>query len=156
MKSLTVKILIAATVCLVLGTASGFSTMESISTWYQFLNMPAFNPPNWVFGPVWTILYIMMGAAFALVWHTPHPGRKKALILFIAQFTLNLCWSFLFFNLHLPGLAYFEIAGMAIIITFTILAFYKINKTAAYLLLPYLCWVLFATILNYSIWVLNK
>ncbi|HEY6914004.1 MAG TPA: TspO/MBR family protein [Paludibacter sp.] len=156
MRSLITKIIVCALLCLALGTASSFSTMESISTWYQFLNKPAFNPPNWIFGPVWTILYIMMGISVALVWHTPHADRRKAMIFFAVQFILNLCWSFLFFNLHLPGVAYFEIMAMCISIALTIIAFYKINKTAALLLLPYLCWVLFATILNYSIWILNR
>ena len=156
MRSLITKILISAFLCLALGTASSFSTIESITTWYQFLNKPSFNPPNWIFGPVWTVLYITMGVSFALVWHTPHKDRKKAMLIFGVQFALNLCWSFLFFNLQLLGVAYFEIMAMFISIIITILAFYRINKTAALLLIPYLCWVLFATILNYSIWILNR
>ena len=156
MKSLAVKIIVCAVICLLLGTLSGFSTIDSISSWYQFLNKPFFDPPNWIFGPVWTVLYIIMGVAFALVWHTPHEGRKRALQLFGVQFVLNLCWSFLFFNLHLLGIAYCEIVAMVIAISITIIAFHRVNKTAAFLLIPYLCWVLFATLLNFSIWLLNK
>ena len=156
MKSLTLKIIVCALGCLALGTASGFSTMDSIATWYQYINKPSFNPPNWLFGPVWTVLYLMMGAALALVWHTVHADKKRAYLLFALQFVLNLAWSFLFFNLHALGGAFIEIIAMLIAIILTLIAFYKINKTAAYLLIPYACWVSFASLLNFSIWILNK
>ncbi|NDP21299.1 MAG: tryptophan-rich sensory protein [Paludibacter sp.] len=156
MKSLIVKIIICASLCVALGTASGFSTIDSITNWYQFLNKPTFNPPNWIFGPVWTLLYLLMGIAVALIWHTPHPDKKRALQLFVAQFVLNLAWSYIFFNLHELGLAFVEIITLLIVIIFTIVAFYKINRKAAFLMIPYLCWVSFASVLNFSIWFLNR
>jgi len=156
MKSLTVKIIISASICLILGTLSGFSTIDSITNWYQFLNKPSFNTPNWIFGPVWTLLYLMMGISFGIIWHSTNNVQKRAMQLFAVQFVLNLGWSYLFFNLHALSLAYVEILSMIIAIIFTIFAFYKINKTAAILLVPYLCWVLFASFLNLSIWYLNK
>jgi len=155
-KSLLFKIIVCAIICLTLGTLSGFSTVDSIGNWYQFLIKPSFNPPNWIFGPVWTLLYLMMGVSLGIIWHSTNVGRNKAMLLFGVQFALNLAWSFLFFKLNVLGIAFVEIVTMLIAIVFTIFAFYKINKTAAYLLVPYLCWVSFASILNLSIWILNK
>ncbi len=139
-----------------MGTLSGFSTINAITNWYQFLNKPSFNPPNWIFGPVWTVLYLMMGISLGIIWNSTINGRKRAMQLFTVQFVLNLGWSFLFFNLHTLGIAFIEIIAMLIAIIFTIFAFYKINKIAAFLLIPYLFWVTFASILNLSIWFLNK
>jgi len=156
MKTLPFKIVVSAIICLTLGTLSGFSTIDAITNWYQFLIKPSFNPPNWIFGPVWTLLYLMMGISLGIIWYSTLEGHKKAMQLFAVQFVLNLGWSFLFFNLHMLGTAYIEIIAMLIAIIFTIFAFYKVNKTAAYLLIPYLCWVTFASFLNLSIWVLNK
>ena len=156
MKYLYVKITICIAICLSLGILSGFSTTDSIENWYQFISKPTWNPPNWIFGPVWTTLYILMGISVALIWHSNHEYKQKAILLFIVQFTFNLCWSYIFFNLHLIGWAFMEISIMLILIFLTIAHFYKINKTAAYLLIPYLCWVLFATVLNGAIWYLNK
>lgn len=155
MKSLAFKIIVCAIVCLTLGTLSGFSTIDAINNWYQFLVKPSFNPPNWIFGPVWTLLYLTMGISLGIIWNSTNNGRKRAMQLFAVQFVLNLCWSYLFFNLHALGIAYLEILSMLIAIIFTIFAFYKINKTAAILLIPYACWVLFASFLNLSIWYLN-
>ena len=112
MKTLTVKILVCAVICLTLGTLSGFSTINAISNWYQFLIKPSFNPPNWIFGPVWTLLYLMMGISVGIIWTSTNNGRKRALQLFAVQFVLNLCWSFLFFNLHALSMAYMEILSM--------------------------------------------
>lgn len=156
MKSLRVKIIISSISTLTLGIASGFSTINSINNWYQFIEKPTFNPPNWIFGPVWTILYILMGISFGLVWHSNHINKKNALILFTIQFILNLAWSFLFFNQHLLGIAFIEIIIMWLFILLTIKSFYSINKTAAFLLIPYLLWVSFASVLNGAIWYLNK
>lgn len=156
MKSLPFKILISTITTLALGIASGFSTIQSITDWYQYLNKPSFNPPNWIFGPVWTLLYLMMGIAFAMIWHSRHPQKNKAMLLFAIQFVFNLAWSFLFFNCHLLGIAFIEILLMGCFIALTINSFYKINKLAAYLLIPYLCWVSFAAVLNGAIWFLNK
>ena len=156
MISFPFKILISTITTLALGIASGFSTIQSITDWYQYLNKPSFNPPNWIFGPVWTILYLMMGIAFAMIWHSRHPQKNKAMLLFAIQFVFNLAWSFLFFNRHLLGIAFIEILLMGCFIALTIISFYKINKLAAYLLIPYLCWVSFAAVLNGAIWFLNK
>lgn len=156
MKSLLVKILISTITTLTLGIASGFSTIQSIKDWYQFLIKPSFNPPNWIFGPVWTILYVMMGISLAMIWHASHIQKNRAILLFTIQFIFNLAWSFLFFNCHLLGIAFVEILLMGYFIVSTIISFYKINKVAAYLLIPYLCWVCFATVLNGTIWFLNK
>ncbi|UEG49556.1 tryptophan-rich sensory protein [Ferruginibacter lapsinanis] len=156
MKKLAVKILICSTTCLLLGIASGYSTAGAIKNWYQYIVKPDWNPPNWLFGPVWTILYLLMGVSLALVWHKALVLPKKALILFIIQFILNLLWSYIFFNKQQIGYAFVEIACMLLFIVLTTISFYRINKTAAYLMLPYLFWVCFATVLNGTIWYLNK
>jgi translocator protein len=156
MKTLTAKIIICVLLCLGLGIGSGFSTVDAIQNWYQFVNKPSWNPPNWLFGPVWTVLYIMMGISVALVWHTRHAAAKKAITVFCIQFALNLGWSFLFFNMHQPLLAFIEIIAMWCFIVYTIILFARIHKSAAYLLLPYISWVSFAAILNYTIWQLNS
>ncbi len=156
MKSLLLKIAVCVLLCLTLGILSGFSTVDSINNWYQYINKPSWNPPNWIFGPVWTTLYIMMGIAVALIWHSAHQTKKQAIGFFIGQFILNLGWSFIFFNLHALGWAFAEIFVMLLFIALTLYAFYKINKLAAWLMLPYLLWVSFATALNGSIWYLNS
>ncbi|MEP7254479.1 MAG: TspO/MBR family protein [Ferruginibacter sp.] len=156
MKSLVLKISVCVVLCLALGLLSGFSTVESINNWYRFINKPTWNPPDWLFGPVWTLLYVLMGIAVALVWHTPHQNKKTAIIFFASQLVLNLAWSFIFFNLHAIGWAFTEIMIMLVLIAITIAVFYKISKPAAWLMLPYLIWVSFATVLNGSIWYLNS
>jgi len=156
MKKLATKIFICSTICLLLGLASGYSTVAEIQNWYQYIIKPTWNPPNWLFGPVWTTLYILMGISVALVLHTALTLPKKALVLFSTQFVLNLLWSFIFFNQHQIGYAFVEIVCMLFFIVATIISFYRINKTAAYLMLPYLLWVCFATVLNGTIWYLNK
>lgn len=156
MKSLTSKIILCSLLCLTLGISSGFSTVDSITNWYQFIIKPSWNPPNWLFGPVWSLLYLLMGISVALIWHSQDSNKKNAIQLFIIQFALNLGWSFIFFNQHEIGWAFVEILIMLTAIILTILSFYKISKTAAYLLIPYLCWVSFASVLNGTIWFLNK
>jgi len=156
LKSLFAKISVCIGICLALGLLSGFSTADSINSWYRFINKPAWNPPNWIFGPMWTLLYILMGIAVALVWHTQHQNKKTALTFFIIQFVFNIAWSFIFFTLHAIGWAFAEIVIMLILIVFTTASFYKISKTAAWLMLPYLAWVSFATVLNGTILYLNS
>jgi translocator protein len=155
-QKLSVKIALSIITCVGLGMASGFSTIQSITEWYPSIQKPSWNPPNWLFGPTWTLLYTMMGIAFAMVWHANHTNKKVALTFFIVQFMLNMLWSFLFFNMHAIGIAFAEILIMALLILITIFNFYKINKNAGYLLVPYLCWVSFASILNGAIWMLNR
>lgn len=155
MKTLLSKLLVSSFVCLLLGSASGFLTIESITGWYSTINKPSWNPPNWIFGPVWTTLYVMMGSAFALVWHANHVEKKRAIFLFVFQFVLNLLWTPIFFGLHWIGLALVDIILLFILIILTIMQFAKISKLAAWLLVPYLAWVGFASALNGSIWTLN-
>lgn len=153
-----IKIALVVLVCVSLGYFSGMVTRESVTTWYPTLVKPFFNPPNWIFAPVWTLLYILMGIAAGLVWTSGSDEKavKKALGFFALQFALNMLWSYLFFGLHNPILALVEIILLWLMIWETYNMFRKINKTAGYLLIPYLAWVSFATILNASIWWLNR
>lgn len=145
--------------CLAVGYFSGIVTRSAITTWYPTLIKPSFNPPNWVFAPVWSMLYAMMGVAAGLVWDKIDYERaavKNALIFFAVQLGLNALWSFLFFGLKNPMLAGVEIIILWLLIFETQQKFAKINKIAGYLLIPYLLWVSFATVLNGSIWWLNR
>lgn len=154
-----VKIAIALLVCLAVGYSASTVTRPSVETWYPTLIKPIFNPPNWIFMPMWTLLYILMAVAAGLVWDKikeQNEAVKKALLFFIIQLTLNAIWSYLFFGLKNPLLALIEIALLWLMIYETYLKFTKINKTAGYLLIPYLAWVAFAAVLNASIWWLNK
>lgn len=153
------KILTVVVTCVAIGYLSGTVTQESIMTWYPSLIKPSFNPPNWIFGPVWSMLYIMMGVAAGLVWDRIEYEKetvKNALIIFAIQLTLNALWSYLFFGLRNPMVAGIEIILLWLMIFETYTQFVKINKIASYLLLPYLAWVSFATVLNGSIWWLNR
>jgi len=155
----TVKIAIALIVCLLVGYSASVVTRPSVETWYPTLIKPIFNPPNWIFMPMWTLLYILMAVAAGLVWDKikeQNETVKKALAFFLIQLTLNAIWSYLFFGLKNPMLALIEIALLWLMIYETYLKFIKINKTAGYLLIPYLAWVAFAAILNASIWWLNR
>lgn len=153
-----IKIAIAILICLGVGFASGFATQSSVGDWYLTLEKPFFNPPSWLFGPVWTILYIMMGWAAGLVWsqNIDKEVKKKALLLFTFQLILNAAWSVLFFGLKNPFLALIEIILLWLLIRETYLSFKPINSLAAKLLLPYLAWVSFAALLNAAIWWLNR
>jgi tryptophan-rich sensory protein len=153
------KILVVVVSCLVVGYLSGMVTRASITTWYPTLVKPSFNPPNWIFAPVWTSLYIMMGIAAGLVWNQITSNKEavtKALQFFAIQLALNALWSYLFFGLHNPMLATIEVILLWLMIFETYSQFAKINKIAGYLLLPYLAWVSFAAVLTGSIWWLNR
>ncbi|PBJ13122.1 TspO/MBR family protein [Flavobacterium sp. ACN6] len=155
----TVKIIIALIICLAVGYSASLVTRPSVESWYPTIAKPVFNPPNWIFMPVWTILYIFMAVAAGLVWDKIKEQTeevKKALLFFIIQLILNAIWSYLFFGLKNPMLALVEIALLWLMIYETYLKFIKINKTAGYLLIPYLAWVGFAAVLNASIWWLNR
>jgi tryptophan-rich sensory protein len=151
------KILIAVLVCLGIGFFSGFATQSSIDTWYETLNKPSFNPPDWIFAPVWTLLYILMGIAAGIVWSKGyyHKWVKTAMYHFIFQLLFNGLWSIVFFGFRSPGLALLVILVLLVLIILTYKWFKVVSNTAAYLLLPYFFWVLFATVLNFSIWQLN-
>ena len=155
------RILIVVVTCLAIGYFSGMATQSSIKTWFPTLIKPSFNPPNWVFAPVWSMLYIMMGIAAGLVWNRLELSDdkelvKKSLVFFAIQLGLNALWSILFFGLRNPMLALIEIVLLWLMIYETYIKFGKIDKIAGYLFLPYLAWVSFATVLNASIWWLNK
>ncbi|HTK33399.1 MAG TPA: TspO/MBR family protein [Candidatus Paceibacterota bacterium] len=139
------------------GIVGSFFTVSSITTWYADIIRPTFSPPNWIFGPVWTTLFALMGIALFLVWQKGLAQRdvKIAVALFLAQLILNVCWSIIFFGAHNPGGAFVEILFLWIAILATIIAFFKISKLAGYLLVPYIAWVTFAAFLNYAIWTLN-
>jgi peptide-methionine (R)-S-oxide reductase len=156
MKSLLAKIMLCSLICLLLGSASGLLTIDAITGWYASIEKPSWNPPNWIFGPVWTTLYVMMGSAIALIWHSDHPDKKRAMYLFVLQFLLNLMWTPLFFGLQWIGAAFFDILLLFVLIILTIMKFAKISKGAAWLLVPYLAWVGFASALNGTIWHLNS
>ncbi|NWK64994.1 MAG: tryptophan-rich sensory protein [Sediminibacterium sp. Gen4] len=151
-----IKLIISIVLCVSLGSVGGLVTVNEIPTWYATLNKPSFNPPNWLFGPVWTTLYVLMGISVYLIWKQPvSTERNKALQLFILQFILNFCWSFIFFGLHATGWALMEMIALWILILLSILHFAKHSKTAAWLLVPYIAWVSFALLLNAAIWRLN-
>ena len=153
------KIAILVVTCLAIGYVSGMVTQSSIKTWYPTIIKPAFNPPNWLFAPVWTILFIFMGIAGGLVWSQIDQKREevtKALLFFAIQLFLNALWSILFFGLKNPMLALIEIVLLWLVIYETFVKFNKIDKIAGYLFIPYLIWVGFAALLNLNIWWLNK
>jgi translocator protein len=157
--SKSVKIAIAVAVCLSVGYGSGLATQSSITTWFPSLNKPFFNPPNWLFAPVWTVLYVMMGVSAGLIWskmETVPILVKKALWVFTIQLILNALWSFLFFGMCNPFLALIEILLLWLMIVETIKVFKSIDALASKLLIPYFLWVSFAMILNGGIWWLNR
>ena len=140
--------------CLGVGSIGGFATQDSVNGWYRTLAKPSWNPPDWVFGPAWTTLYIMMAVAAWLVWKT-RDRIAPAMILFYAQLALNLAWSLLFFGARSPGLALVEVVFLWSAVLFTMLAFFGRQTTAGWLFVPYLAWVSFAAVLNFTIWMMN-
>ncbi|RZJ66744.1 MAG: tryptophan-rich sensory protein [Flavobacterium sp.] len=153
------KIAIMVATCVGVGYISGQVTQSSVNTWFPLLEKPSFNPPNWLFFPVWTTLYVMMGVAAGLVWgriEIQREDTKKALLYFFIQLALNAAWSLLFFGLRNPMLALIEIALLWLMIYETFHKFIRLNKFAGWLFIPYLLWVSFAMVLNASIWYLNR
>lgn len=157
MKKKLSYIAIAVAVCLLLGFLSGFATQSSVTTWYATLNKPAINPPNWVFAPVWSVMYILMGIAAGMVWARGfyHIWVKTALYFFGFQLLFNGLWSIVFFGFRQPFAALVVILVLLVLIALTIKWFKVVSSTAAYLMVPYFLWVCFATYLNYKIWTLN-
>jgi tryptophan-rich sensory protein len=151
------KLILCIAFCQAVGIIGAIFTFDAIPTWYVTLNKPFFSPPNWVFGPVWTILYTLMGISFFLIIKKGWNSKKilSARNFFLAQLLLNFIWTPIFFGLKLPLLALFVILGMDILTVATIKKSYAISKWAAYLLIPYLAWISFATLLNAAIAVLN-
>ncbi len=152
------KLVIAVAVPLLVGGLSGFATARGVSDWYPTLIKPSFNPPEWVFGPVWTVLYISMGVAAFLVWREglDGDGVRIALAVFAIQLALNGLWSILFFGMQSPVWALVEIALLWTAIGITVVLFWRIAPLPGALLLPYWAWVSFALLLNASLWWLNR
>ncbi len=151
-----VKLILCIIIPLSIGALSGFATASGIDSWYMTLNKPTFNPPNYIFSPVWTLLYTLMGISIYLILQAPkNEYTKKAIAIFSIQLFLNFWWSILFFKFHLLGVAFVEIILIWLSILTMIIVFYKINKTASYLQIPYLLWVSFASVLNFTYWLIN-
>ncbi len=148
------KLIVSLFIVFAVAAIGSFFTADSIATWYASLAKPEFNPPNWLFGPVWTFLYITIAVSLYLVWNK-NKLRGTALYAFALQLALNAAWSVIFFGFHLPFIALLCIILLLFSIAWTIVEFYKVNKTASYLLVPYLVWVTFASVLNYWIVILN-
>jgi translocator protein len=157
MKTL-LKLAVSISVPLVVGVLSGVATARGVTEWYPTLTRPAFTPPSWIFGPVWTLLYLMMGFAAFLVWQwgLEAAGVRVALVAFLVQLALNGLWSLLFFGLRAPGAAFVDIILLWLAIAVTTWLFWRVVHVAGALMLPYLAWVTFAAVLNGSIWSLNR
>lgn len=149
------QVLSAIVLCQAAGMIGSLFTSSAIPNWYAALQKPWFTPPSWVFAPVWITLYTLMGISFYLVCKK-RPRNKLPIYIFLIQLALNALWSYLFFGLHNPFYALIEIVLLNIAILATIILFYKVDKRASYLLIPYIVWTTIATFLNYYIWVLNS
>ena len=152
------KLLISIGVPVAVGASAGFFTSTGSNSWYQTIEKPSWQPPGWLFGPVWTTLYILMGIALYLVWKSSAPPKLKrmAITLWVIQLVFNFFWSFIFFNQHQIDWALAEILVLWFFILLTIIYFARISKLVAWLLVPYISWVSFASLLTYSIYELNK
>jgi len=154
----TIRLAGSIVLCMLAGFMGSFVTRPKIPGWYAALEKPSFNPPGWLFGPVWTVLYILMGIALFLVWRKGLAARgvRAAVIVFLAQLVLNALWSFAFFGAESPLAGLIMIAALWMAIVATIALFAPISRTAAALLIPYILWVSFAAVLNASIYHLNR
>lgn len=175
-----VKFIVSIVICQLAGIVGSVFTTPEINGWYRTLNKPSFQPPNWLFGPVWTLLFLLMGVALYLVWAKNWQidfaigkfdkkswnnfslkfwsgswQKTNIILIFALQLLLNILWSYIFFGMKNLGMAFFEIMALWIAILYTILNFYRVSKKAAYLLLPYILWVTFAGVLNFAVWMLN-
>jgi translocator protein len=150
------KLAVSILACLAAGIMGSAFTFQAISGWYSSLIKPFWTPPSWAFGPVWTVLYILMGISLYLVWSAKLADRKSlALSVFVVQLALNVSWSVLFFGLRSPLLGFAGIIALWVLIVATIILFSRISMKAALLLLPYIIWVTIAACLNFSVWMLN-
>lgn len=174
------KLVVSIIICELAGSIGAIFTTPAINSWYKTLNKPFFNPPNWIFGPVWTTLFVLMGISLYLVWTKKLVIKneigfkhKKAwnslsqkffngalqkeniILVFAFQLVLNVLWSVIFFGAQNMGLAFFELLMLWVAIAYTIINFYRVSKVAALLLIPYILWVSFAGILNYFLWTIN-
>lgn len=157
MKFKPLAFILSILITLSIGALGGYATAQSVRTWYPLLNKPAFNPPNWLFAPVWTSLYVLIGIAAYMVWvkrdRIVHFPRTVAI--YFIQLILNLAWSFIFFYLHEIGFALAEIIVLLAVIILNAMMFYKIDKWAGLLFIPYILWVSFASFLTYNLFILN-
>jgi tryptophan-rich sensory protein len=151
------KLIISIAVCEAVGITSALVSNTDNYQWFETLLKPTWNPPAYLFGPVWSILYLLMGIAFWFVWKAdiPFVQKRKAIAIFAVQLIFNFCWSLLFFKFHSPFYALIDIIIMIITITLTMFNFSSINRKAVYLLVPYILWVSFAALLNFTIWIMN-
>ncbi len=149
------RFIVSVVLCEGVGLLGGLFTASSVSSWYPLLNKPSFNPPGWIFGPVWTTLYLLMGVSLFLVWQSKKNKKTLAFTVFGIQLGLNFLWSILFFGAQRPGYALIDIALLLISIVLTMVLFFRISRTASLLFIPYLLWVSFASVLNYYLFVLN-
>ena len=139
-----------------IGGLSSYATMDGVTGWYTTLHKPSFNPPNYLFGPVWSLLYLLMGVSLSMILRAEKsPARSKAIAAFTVQLILNFFWSIIFFRFHAVGIALVEIVLMWAAILRMIIAFYRVNKSASLIQIPYIAWVSFASILNAAIFYLN-
>jgi len=144
-------------ICLGVGVLGAIATTPEIDGWYRTLQKPSWNPPDWIFGPVWSTLYVLMAVAAWLVWRRGgFKAAKLPLVLFGLQLVLNTAWSWIFFHFHQPGWAFVELIGLWVTVAAVTVAFFRVNKTAGFLLIPYLAWITFAGVLNLTIWRMNS
>jgi len=150
------KFITSLFVPLALGFIAGQYTSAAVPTWFASLNKPSFDPPGWIFGPVWTLIYILLGLSFFHIWIKPRiKERTVAKIIYLIQLALNFAWSFLFFYYQDIGLALIDIILLDIVVAIMLLKFHHLKPTAAYLNIPYFLWILFATVLNAAYYLLN-
>lgn len=149
------KLLASMALCFAAAAIGSIFTFSAIPTWYASLAKPFFSPPNWIFGPVWTLLYAMMGLSLYYVLEKGFKRHSETIYLFGAQLALNALWSVLFFGWRNPALAMLEIAVLMITVFATAVKFYGISKKAAYLMIPYMLWITFASLLNFNVMLLN-
>lgn len=152
-----IGLIIFIVICLGAGALGAIATTPEIEGWYRTIAKPSWNPPDWIFGPVWTTLYVLMAVAAWLIWRPAgYSAAATPLTLFAGQLLLNIAWSWIFFSLHQPGWAFAEIVLLWLAIVATTAAFFRSLPLAGCLMLPYLAWVSFAAVLNFTIWQLNS
>lgn len=150
------RLIASLVICQLAGIIGSIFTAPAIPEWYASLEKPAFNPPNWIFSPVWIFLYLLMGVTLYILWQNwPKKEAKTALFFFAIQLVLNALWSVIFFGLELPMVAFLEIIILWVFILMTMIKASRVSKAAIYLLLPYILWVNFAAVLNFFLWRLN-
>jgi len=155
-KRLWISFVVFILICLIVQVVGSFWTKETVSTWYPALTKPSWTPPDWIFGPVWSSLYIMIGISGWLIYRAKYSQKRTvALILYGSQLALNFIWSFLFFSLRSPILGLIDIVLLCILISLTMIWAWPVRRLATLLLIPYLLWVIYATSLNAGIWLLN-